>query len=252
MKVLALTIIASLLLLNCKKSMLVTETKPEMGFNKQPAMLAEDNGSGIHLLYDQEKRLLVYTTADVIHYYKPGSDHFLTQLHKESGEKIMFRHAQTDEAGRITKLDTYVKGVQTNNIEFTYSEDGYLISKKLFYNGSDIMQEYIYTYNNNNLTKIEEYKDSLFKSRVLFEYYDSRFNTSDLDLFDHKQVGFVTDKQFGHQSKNPVKSLKTVSAEGNTVIDLQYLYKTDNSDYVSSLEIKTNNTSLGKYNFIFQ
>ncbi len=252
MKVLTLSIIASLLLLNCKKSMLIAETKPETGFNKQPAMLAEDNGSGIHFLYDQDKRLLVYSAADVINYYKPGSDHFLTQLHKESGEKIMFRNAQTDEGGRITKLDKYVQGILESNIELAYNEGGQLTSKKLFPANSDIVQEYIYSYGSNNLMKIEEYENDVLRATILFDYYDSKLNSTDLDLFDHKQIGFVTDKQFGNQSKNLVKSLKAVSADGSIVFDLQHLYKADSNDYVHSLQIKASNRILKKYNFIFQ
>jgi hypothetical protein len=252
MKVLITSIIAALLLLNCKKSILVAEPKPAMVFTKQPATLVEENGQGVHLLYDQDNRLLAYTSAEVTNYYKPGNDHFLTQLYKESGEKIIFRHAQTDEQGRITKLEKQVKGVTESNIEFTYDNNGFLISKKVISIDSNTIGEYTYAYNDDNLTKIEEYENAVLKTTVLFDYYDSRVNSTHIDLFDHKQIGFVTDKQFGHESKNLVKSVKAVTPGAQTGIAFQYSYKTDANGYVRSMEIETNSETLKKYHFIFQ
>jgi hypothetical protein len=82
---LIVSLAAVLLLLNCKKSILVAESKTETVFNKRLVTITTDNVQNPNLLYNEQGRLLVHTTGNTVYYYKPGSDHYLTQLNKGSG-----------------------------------------------------------------------------------------------------------------------------------------------------------------------
>ena len=219
---------------------------------KLPATILTDHGETFNLLYDEHGQLLVHTTGTAVHYYKPGNDHFLTQVLKETNGKVIYKHAQRDAHNRIIQLEKFSADVQNVMMEFTYNIDGFLSNKKLHVEGSGTIQEFIYTYDADNLMKIEEYKDAVLKSTLLMEYDINRFNSVVIDLFDVKQVGFITDTQFGKQSKNLVKSIKALIPDEQQGIAFQYFYKTDIDGYVKSMEIKNGNESLKKYNFIFQ
>lgn len=250
MKLLILSLAAALLLLNCKKSRITPEADVRTAVVKQPATVVDENGESFHFLYDEQERLLVQTAAGTVHYYKPGSDHFLTRLLKESNEKVSYKNTQRDAYNRIVKLEKFKQDIPESTIEFTYNVSGYLSKRKV--NNEDLVQEFIYSYDEGNLVKIEEYVNAALTSIILFEYYNNRFNAVAIDLFDFKQIGFVTDAQFGDQSKNLVKSLKTISADGQTGFSLQYFYRTDANGYIKSMDIESNNETLKKYNFIFQ
>lgn len=250
MKVLITSIIAALLLLNCKKSILVAEVKSGMVFTKQLVTMVEENGTGTNLLYDQNGRLLAYAANDVVNYYKPGYDHFATQLLKESNEKITYQHAQQDDLGRIIKLGKYNNGLPESSIGFSYNENGQLTKRVII--ADNYKKEYLYTYSEGNLLKIQEYENAVLKSTALFDYYKNKSNSIDIDIFDWKQIGFVNDKHFGKPSKNLAKSLEISIPGGQTTIAIHYFYKTNANGYVRSMEIKTSNETLKKYNFIFQ
>jgi hypothetical protein len=250
MKLLIVSLAAALLLLNCKKSRTTPAADVRTVAGKQPATIISDNGEKFNLLYDEQGQLLVHTTGTAVHYYKPGSNHFLTKLLKEKNEKIIYRNAQHDAHNRILKLEQFKQHIPESKVEFAYNDSGYLNKRKV--SGEGLLQEFIYTYDAGNLVKIEEYVNTALASTILLEYYHHRFNTVGIDLFDFKQIGFVTDAQFGNQSKNLVKSLSTIGADGQTQFSFQYFYNTDTNGYIKSMEIETNNQHLKKYNFIFQ
>ena len=252
MKLLIVSLAAALLLLNCKKSRITPEADVRTAVAKQPATVVTENGQSFHFLYDEHGRLLVHTAAEAVHYYKPGSDHFLTQILTVSNEKIIYKHAHRDAHNRIIQLEKFSADVPNVMMEFTYNIDGFLSNQKLHVEGSGTIQEFIYTYDADNLMKIEEYKDAVLKSTLLMEYDNNRFNSVAIDLFDVKQIGFITDAQFGKQSKNLVKSIKALISDEQQGIAFQYFYKTDIDGYVKSIEIKNRDEALKKYNFIFQ
>ncbi|MEJ8818060.1 hypothetical protein [Lacibacter sp. H407] len=252
MKLVIVFLAAALLLLNCKKSRITPVTDITPVAAKQPATILTDHGETFNLLYDEHGQLLVHTTGTAVYYYKPGSDHFLTELLKETNKKIIYKHAQRDVHNRIIQLEKFSADVAEATIEFTYNSDGFLSKRKLSVEGSGIVQEFIYTYDAGNLVKIEEYEDAVLKSTLLMEYDNNRFNSVAIDLFDFKQIGFITDAQFGKQSKNLVKSIKAVIPNEQVGIAFQYIYKTDADGYVKSMEIETSNEAIRKYNFIFQ
>lgn len=252
MKLLIVSLAAALLLLNCKKSRITPEADVKTAVTKRLATVFTGNGESFHLLYDEHGQLLVHTAADAVHYYKPGNDHFLTQLLKQTNEKIIYKYAQRDAQDRIIKLERYQQNIPESTMEFTYNSSGYLSKRTISVEGSGSLQEFIYTYDAGNLVKIQEYEDAVLKSTLLLEYYNNRFNSVAIDLFDFKQIGFVTDAQFGKQSENLVKSVKAVTPGEQTTMSFQYFYKADANGYVKSMEIKTNNEALTEYNFIFQ
>ncbi len=252
MKLLIVSLAAALLLLNCKKSRVTPEADVRTAVTKRLATVFTGNGESFHLLYDEHGQLLVHTAADAVHYYKPGNDHFLTQLLKQTNEKIIYKYAQRDAQDRIIKLERYQQNIPKSTMEFTYNSSGYLSKRTISVEGSGSLQEFIYTYDAGNLVKIQEYEDAVLKSTLMLEYYNNRFNSVAIDLFDFKQIGFVTDAQFGKQSENLVKSVKAVAQDEQTTMLFQYFYKADANGYVKSMEIKANNEALTEYNFIFQ
>lgn len=252
MKLLIVSLAAALLLLNCRKSRLTPDADLRTAVEKNPSSVLADNGESFHLLFDEYGQLLVHTAAGAVHYYKPGSDHFLTQLVKESKEKVIYRNAQWDVQNRVVKLEKYILDIPESTTEFTYNNDGYLSKRKLSIEGSGDVQEFIYTYSEGNLVEIKEYVNAALTSTMELSYDDNRFNTISIDLFDFKQIGFVTDGQFGKQSKNLVKSIKALNSGEPTGIHFYYNYKTDANGYLKSMAISANNETLKKYNFIFQ
>jgi hypothetical protein len=252
MKLLIISLAAALLLLNCKKSRITPEADVETAVAKRLATVFTGNGESFHLLYNEHGQLLVHTAANAVHYYKPGNDHFLTQLLKQNNEKIIYKYAQRDAKDRIIKLQRYQQDIPESTVEFTYNSSGHLSKRTISAEGPGSLQEFIYTYEAGNLVKIQEYEDAVLKSTLLLEYYSNRFNSVAIDLFDFKQIGFVTDAQFGKQSKNLIKSVKAVTQDEQTTMSIQYFYKTDANGYVKSMEIETNHEALTEYKFIFQ
>ncbi|MEJ8842508.1 hypothetical protein WG954_08940 [Lacibacter sp. H375] len=250
MKLVIVSLAAAMLLLNCRKSRITPNADVRTAVVKQPATILAENGESFHLLYDELGHLLVHTAADAVHYYKPGNDHFLTNLLKESNEKISYKNAQRDVYNRIIKLEKFNRDIPESLIDFTYNSSGYLSNRKV--NAQGLVQEFVYTYDAGNLVTIQEYINTALTSTMLLSYHDNRFNTLSIDLFDFKQIGFITDAQFGNQSKDLVKRLTAMDANGETVFSFQYIYKTDANNYVKSIEIGTNNETLKKYNFIYQ
>lgn len=252
MKLLIVSLAAALLALNCKKSRITPAADIRTVAVKLPATILTDHGETFNLLYDEHAQLLVHTTGTAVYYYKPDSDHFLTELLKETNKKIIYKHAQRDAHNRIIQLEKFSTDVAEATMEFTYNSDGFLSKRKLNVERSGIVQEFIYTYDAGNLVKIEEYKNAVLKSTLLMEYDNNRFNSVAIDLFDVKQIGFISDAQFGKQSKNLVKSIKALISDEQQGIVFQYLYKTDANGYVKSIEIKNRDEVLKKYNLIFQ
>ncbi|QNA45265.1 hypothetical protein [Lacibacter sediminis] len=251
MKLIVVSLAVTLLLLNCKKSMQVTEPKAELASNKLPATVVTGNGESSHFLYNAQGQLLAHTNGTAVHYYKPGSDHFLTLSNKASNSKIVYRNSQRDASGRIVKLTKYAEDEGESSIEFMYTDEGYLERQRIVFAGTTDVQEYLYYYTDGNLQKILEHKSQELVSTVFFEYDKKRRNAIKIDLFDIKQIGFVTDEQFGKQSRNLVKNVKAVASGEQTGVAFQYLYSSDSNDGIQSISIEANNKVLKKYNLIF-
>ncbi|WP_164972761.1 hypothetical protein [Lacibacter luteus] len=220
-----------------------------MAFTKQLATIVEKNGKRTNLLYDQNGCLLAYVANDVVNYYKPGYNRFVTQLLKESNEKITYEYAQQDESGKIIQLARYTNGLPESRTEFSYNENGQLAKRTISIDNNK--QEFVYTYKEGNLVKIQEYENAMLKSTIHFDHYHNQPNSIAVDLFDWKQIGFVSDGHFGMPSKNLTKSLEIITP-GSPAITLQYVYKSDADGYVRSMKIESNGEMLKHYNFIFQ
>lgn len=231
--------------------MQVTESEAELVLNQLPATVVTGNGESAHFLYNAQGQLLAHTSGNEVYYYKPGSDHFLTRLIKDDNRKIVYRNSQRDASGRIIKFDKYEHDVPDSHHEFSYNNNGYLERQKVIYTGSVDEREYIYYYTDDNLVKIQEHQNGELISTVFFEYDESRGNSIKIDLFDVKQIGFVTDEQFGKQSRSLVKNVQAVASDEQTGIAFQYLYNNDAKEGVQSIRIETNDKVLKKYNLIF-
>lgn len=251
MKLIILSLALTLLLLNCKKNQLITESKKATVFNKHPTRVTTNNDENFNLLYDQHGRLLMHTAGNAVHYYKPGSDHFLTRSGKLSNSKMIYRNSQRDASGRILKFDKYVEGKVESIIELMYNGEGYLERQIVMYPGVNDVKELLYYYADGNLVKIQEHINEELIATVLFMYDEGRVNSMGVDLLDLKQIGFVTDGQFGNQSKYLVKSVQAITRKEQTGLTFHYFYKTDVAGSVQLMTIEMNNEVIKKYRFIY-
>jgi hypothetical protein len=146
----------------------------------------------------------------------------------------------------------YVVDVKEKTIEFIYTQDGFLERQKVVVAGSGDIIEFIYYYTQGNLVKIQEQDDNELKATVLFEYDNDSHNSMDVDFFDFKQIGFVNDTHFGKQSKKLVKTAKVFDANSELFVQVDHFYEIDADGNTKSMEMRSGNSKLKKYNFIFQ
>lgn len=252
MKVLIASILAALLLLNCRKGIMVAVTKSQTGVNSQLTTVIDDDGKRHHLLYNDHGRLLAYTAGDAVTYYKPGDGHFATQVAKDFDEKVTYKNAERGIDGRVNHFEKYVNEQKAADVTFAYDVNGYLINQKITADEAGFVKEFVYTYANGNLKSITEYVNGKLQSTAALEYYSSFNNSLQVDLLDTKQIGFVNDTQFGKQSKNLVKTAKVFDADSELLVQVDHFYKIDAAGNAKSMGMRSGNRILKKYNFIFQ
>lgn len=164
---------------------------------------------------------------------------------------MIYRNSQRDASGRILKFDKYVEGKVESIIELMYNGEGYLERQIVMYPGMNDVKEFLYYYTDGNLVKIQEHINEELIATVLFMYDKDRINSMGVDLLDLKQIGFVTDGQFGNQSKCLVKSVQAITHKEQTELTFHYFYKTDATGSVQSMTVETNNEVIRKYRFIY-
>lgn len=252
MKVLIASILAALLLWNCKKGIMVAVPKSKTEINGRLTTVTDDNGKSHHLLYNDYGYLLAYTAGDAVTYYKPGNSHFATQLAKGINEKVTYKNAEQGIGGRVNHFEKFLNEQKAADVTFAYSANGYLLNQTIATTESGFVREFIYTYANGNLKTVEEFVNGKLQSTASLEYYSSVNNSLPVDLFDTKQIGFVNDNQFGKQSKNLVKTAKVFNAHSELLVQVDHFYKIDAEGNTRSMEMRSGNRKLKKYNFIFQ
>ncbi|NCU06211.1 MAG: hypothetical protein GXC73_19815, partial [Chitinophagaceae bacterium] len=77
-------------------------------------------------------------------------------------------------------------------------------------------------------------------------------NPLHIDLFDFRVVGFVTDEQFGKQSKNLVKSAKMKTPAGQVFIAVDLAYTTDVDGYMKTITLNATGQPVTTYTCTFQ
>lgn len=252
MKVLIASILAALLLLNCRKGIMVAVTKSQKGVKSQLTTVIDDDGKRHHLMYNDQDHLLAYKAGDAVTYYKPGNSHFATQLSKGVGEKVTYQNAEQGIGGRVNHFEKYVNEQKAADVTLAYNENGYLINQKITSEQAGLVQEFIYTYTNGNLKSVKEYVNGKLQSTASLEYYDSFNNSLHIDLLDTKQIGLVNDGQFGKQSRNLLKTAKVFDADSDLLVQVDHFYDIDADGNARSMEMRSGNRKLNKYNFIFQ
>ena len=252
MKVLIASIVAALLLLNCRKEIMVAVPKSKSVVNGQLTTITDDDGKNHHLLYNDHGYLLAFTAGDAVIYYKPGNSHFATLIAKGTNETVTYKNAEQGTSGRVNHFEKYVNEQKMADVRFVYSANGYLINQKVTPTESGFVHEFIYTYTNGNLKTVEEFINGRLQSTASIEYYSNLNNSLPVDFLDTRQIGFVNDNQFGKQSKNLVKTAKVFDEDGELLVQVDHFYKIDAGGIAKSLEMRSGNRLLKKYNFISQ
>ena len=252
MKVLIASILAALLLLNCRKGIMVAVTKSHTGVHSQLTTVIDEEGKSHHLMYNDHGHLLAYKAGYAATYYKPGNSHFATKVAKHIDEKVTYKNAEHGIGGRVNHFEKYVNEQKAADVTLAYNENGYLINQKITCAEAGLVQEFIYTYVNENLKCVEEYVNGKLQSRAVLEYYNSFNNSLQVDLLDTKQIGLVNDGQFGKQSRNLVKTAKVFDADSELLVQIDHFYKIDEDGNAKSMEMRSGNRKLKTYKFIFQ
>ena len=250
MKVLISSMMAALLLLNCKKEILPGKTNSTMVGKQQLVAVFDEQNKSHNLLYNSNGQILAYKAQDATTYYKPGNRQFATQLLKETGVKLSYENAEHNDRGNVSRIIKYAGEKPEADIRFQYDDNGYLIKQIVVPESTQSVQQFIYSYAGGNLKTIREYINDELQSIVEIDYYNDLPNPLDIDFFDIKQVGFINDKQFGHQSRNLVRKIIAHAADGKPIAELNY--KTSANKNSMSIELRSDSRKLNKYNLIFQ
>jgi hypothetical protein len=216
---------------SCKKDK--TTADVTTSFKKNLVAVETPGQSEWTMFYANDHKLLSFANNDMSVIYKPGIP--FSARKTMSGNLHEYKNAVQDAQGRVVKLDRYVSGLLTSKQEFKYNADGYLSEQIITAVNSNTFAKYIYEYQAGNLVSMSAYEGGSKTASVMFEYFTNQLNPIRIDLFDFKSIEFVTDAQFGKQSKNLVKTGKLLTGSGQLYYEINMSYMTDADGYIKTM-----------------
>jgi hypothetical protein len=231
MKHLFFIIALTALLASCKKDK--TSAESTSPFKKNLVTVTVPGQSDWNMLYANDQKLLSFSNNEMKVAYKPGVP--FSAKKTQSGFVHEYQNAVQDAQGRIIKLDRYSSGALIAKQEFKYNAEGYLIEHTMASNSSNHFVKYVYEYLAGNLTTVSAYEGGFKTALLVFQYDTNMGNPIKIDLFDFKEIQFVTDSQFGKQSKNLVKNAKLIAGNGQTIGSFDFSYTTDADGYIKTI-----------------
>ncbi|RXK58782.1 hypothetical protein ESA94_15440 [Lacibacter luteus] len=245
-----LFIAAIALLSSCKKEKTEGPSEQTPLFTKNLISVTAPGMSEWAMFYSNDRKLMSFTNTDMKVSYKPGIP--FSAKKAASGFLHEYQNAVQDAQGRVTKLDRYNSGGLTATQEFKYSAEGYLVEQTIKANSSNSFAKYVYEYQAGNLTTMSAYEGGMKTAMFVFEYYTNQYNPIQIDLFDFKGVQFVTDAQFGKQSKNLLKNAKMLAPDGQVFFSIDLSYTTDADGYIKTISRSSGGQSSTVYTCTFQ
>jgi uncharacterized protein (UPF0333 family) len=218
-----------ILLASCKKDKSPAESTP--AFKKNLISVSAPGQSEWNMFYTNDRKLLSFSNNEMNVTYKPGIP--FSAKKTQSGYLHEYKNAVQDAQGRVTKLERFVSGLVESKQEFKYNAEGYLIEQAVA--KANNFAKYVYEYQNGNVTTVTVYEGGAKAGSFVFDYYTNLINPIQIDLFDYKGIQFVTDAQFGKQSKNLLKTAKIVHASGQVLIEVDLSYTTDADGYIQTI-----------------
>jgi hypothetical protein len=242
--IVAITAFAS----SCKKDK--TTAEGTTSFEKNLVTVTIPGQSEWNMFYANDHKLLSFSNNEMTVSYKPGVP--FSAKKTAAGIVHEYQNAVQDVQGRILKLDRYNSGALIAKQEFKYNAEGYLLEHTMKANSLNYFVKYVYEYQAGNLTTVSAYEGAVKTGTFLFEYYTNQYNPIQIDLFDFKGIQFITDTQFGKQSKNLVKSAKLLTGDGQTFASIDLNYTTDTDGYIKTITQSSGFQSPMVYTCTFQ
>jgi len=233
---------------SCKKDKTATDLTPS--FNKNLIAVTTPGQSEWTMFYANDHKLVSFSNNEMNVSYKPGIP--FSAKKTAGGSVHEYKNAVQDAQGRITKLDCFVSGLLTSKQEFKYNAEGYLLEQINTAVNSNVSEKYIYEYQNGNLLAVSAYKAGTKTGSFVFEYDTNLNNPIQIDLFNFKGMQFITDTQFGKQSKNLVKNAKLLTGVGQTFVSIDLSYTSDADGYIKTITHSSGIQSPMVYTCTFQ
>lgn len=233
---------------SCKKDRESAGTQP--AFKKNLVTVKAAGQTEWSMLYSNDQKLFSFSNNSMTVSYKPGVP--FSAKKTASGEVHEYKNAVQDAQGRVIRLDRYVGGLLASKQEFSYNAEGHLSQQIITATNPNHFVKYVYEYQAGNLTTISVYEGGIKTASFVFEYYTSQYNPLQIDLFDFKGIQFVTDTQFGKQSKNLAKNAKLIAADGQVFASIDMSYTSDPDGYIKTITQSLSGQSATVYTCIFQ
>lgn len=248
MKRLVLFVLLAAFFGSCKKDKAPADTIS--AFKKNLISVSAPGQSEWTMFYANDRKLLSFSNNEMSVSYKPGIP--FSAKKTALGSVSEYKNAVQDAQGRVTKLERYKSGALISKQEFKYNAEGYLIEQTISQTSSNTFEKSVYDYQNGNLTSISLYIGGIKMGSFVFDYYTNLSNPIQFDLFDFKRIEFVTDAQFGKQSKNLLKNVKLYDGSGQHFVELNLSYATDAEGYIKTMIYSLNGQGIITYTFSFQ
>jgi hypothetical protein len=233
---------------SCKKDKTTADSTP--AFKKNLVSVETPGQSEWTMFYANDHKLLSFTDNNMSVTYKPGIPFYARKT--VSGNLHEYKNAVQDAQGRVIRLERYVSGLLTSKQEFKYNVEGYLSEQTITASNSNAFAKYVYEYQAGNLMLVSAYEGGTKTTSFAFEYYTNLHNPLQIDLLDFKRILFVTDAQFGKQSKNLVKNAKLLDGSGQLFAAIDISYTTDADGYIKTMTHSLTGQSATVYTCTFQ
>lgn len=223
-----------ILLASCKKDKAPSELTP--AFNKNLISVTSVGQNEWNLFYSSNHKLLSFSSGTRTISYKPGVPFSAKEV--EAGlPNVEYKNSVQDANGRVVKLDYYNGATLLGKFEFTYNEQGYLLTAVRTTANPLKVSVFSYVYNEGNLISITASNNGIVEGSYVFDYYTNLINPLHIDLFEFKNIGIITDDHFGKQSKNLMKRVKLLTKDGQVFLSSDLSYTLDASGYIKTISV---------------
>lgn len=147
-------------------------------------------------------------------------------------------NAVKDSKGRLVQFVTkrYSNGNATiRNEKCEYNAEGYLSKFTSFNTSSNVESVFNFEYQGGDLVKTSQLDNGVPKYVETFEYYLDKPNKLNIDYFEQKLLGFLSDEAFGKQNKHLLKMYKITSPLNQVTYHNEYAYELDADGYPVSM-----------------
>ena len=179
--------------------------------------------------------------------YTPG----FALTHKYPGTVYEMKNVSKNHMGRVATAELWHNGVLTDNNQYTYNAEGYLIQKKVVKVSSGIINTTDHSYENGNLVSSKSYQNGILRYSHQYSYYTDKLNKFNVDIYDQFDHKHMIGSYFGKLNRHLLKSWSYTSFPANASHSSEYSYTLDADGYpVKQTHVDDGYSSF--INFVFQ